>query len=283
MTKPVGYVNGRFVPLANIAIALDDAGFVWGATVTDRLRTFGGRLFRLEAHLARFRQSCHLARVPLSVADADLAEVSRQLVAQDFTGRELSLVWLATPGQPVSGPTLIAYTRPLDENRIARLHASGARLATAAAGVAVDPRIKHRSRLNWWVAAADARERDPEAEPLLLDRVSGHVLETPTANVLAVLDGVVTSPMTGTVLPGVSLTVVRELCQAHAIPFAEQALTVGDLGVASEVFLTNTTYCVAGVARLDGRPVPFPGPILNRLLDAWTERVGTPVRVAARS
>jgi branched-subunit amino acid aminotransferase/4-amino-4-deoxychorismate lyase len=282
MSEPVGYLNGRFVPAAEIALPLSDAGVVWGAVVTDRLRTFGGRLFRLDDHLRRFRQSCELARVPQPRPDADLAATSERVVAENFAGHDLSVVWLATPGHGPE-PTLIAYTQPIDAGRILRLHRHGARLVTRPAAPASDPRIKHRSRLPWWVAARQVVGVDPEAEPLFLDPATGHVLETPTANLVAVLEGVLTSPPAGTILDGVSLGVVRELCQMNAIPFAERPLTVADVHGASEVLLTNTTYCVAGVSRLDDRPVPVPGPILNRLLDAWTDLVGAEVRAPGGS
>lgn len=281
MTAPIGYVNGRFVPVAEIAIPLDDAGFVWGATVTDRLRTFNGRLFRLPEHLSRFQQSCDLTRVPHSRPDSELAAASERLVADNWSGQDMAIVWLATPGR--DAPTLIAYTQPLDWHRIARVRYSGAHLVPTPFATGIDPRVKHRSRLVWWIATQQVHEQYPDADPLLVDPGSGHVLETPTANLIAVLDGVVTSPPTATVLPGVSLGVVRELCQGLAIPFAERALTVADLHRASETLLTNTSYCVAGVSRIDGRPVPFPGPILQRLLDAWTELVGTNVRPSAES
>jgi branched-chain amino acid aminotransferase len=282
MSASIGYIDGRFVPAADIALPLNDAGVVWGAVVTDRLRTFGGRLFRLDDHLRRFRQSCALAHVPQSRSDADLAAASERLVAENSAGHDLSVVWLATPGHG-SEPTLFAYTQSIETGRIVRLNRLGARLIATPAALASDPRIKHRSRLPWWVAAQQVAAVDPEAEPLFLDPTTGHVLETPTANLVAVLDGVLTSPPAGTILDGISLGVVRELCWAIAIPFAERPLTLADLHRASEVLLTNTTYCVAGVSRLDDRPVPFPGPILKRLLDAWTELVGVDVRAPGGS
>lgn len=279
------YLNGRFVPAHDVALPLGDAGVVWGALVTDRLRTFNGRPFRLAEHLRRFRQSCQLARVPQPRTDADLETFSERLVSENAAGDELALVWLATPGPVASptGPTLIAYTQALDRERISRLYRTGARLVTTVVGQPLDPRVKHRSRLGWWIANQDVQGLDSVAEPLFVDPQTGHVRETPTANLVAVLSGVVTSPPTGTVLDGVSLGVVRELCRAGGIPFAERAMTAADLALASEVLLTNTTYCVAGVSRIDELDVPFPGPILHRLLDAWTELVGSEVRPRAES
>ena len=45
MTEPVAYLNGLFLPAHQAALPIDDAGFVLGATVTEQLRTFRGRLF----------------------------------------------------------------------------------------------------------------------------------------------------------------------------------------------------------------------------------------------
>ena len=60
---------------------LHDAGFVWGATVTDLCRTFRHRLFRLSDHLDRFRDSCRRARVSLDANDEQLTAIAEQLVA----------------------------------------------------------------------------------------------------------------------------------------------------------------------------------------------------------
>jgi branched-chain amino acid aminotransferase len=282
------YLNGRFVPAGEVTLPLNDAGHLWGAVVADRLRTFNGRLFRLDDHLRRFRQSCDLARIPQPVLDDRLREASEKLVELNRGPHELTLVWLATPGPvapvvrvspgPTPCPTLVAYTTPLEAARYRRIIRDGIRLQSVVTADSIDPRIKHRSRLAWWIAVQRAHDLDPDADALFLEPASGHVLETPTANLVAVLEGVVTSPPAGTVLDGISLNVVKELCRAANIPFAHRAMTLSDLALASEVLLTNTTYCVAGVSRIDEFRVSFPGPILRRLLDAWTELVGTDVR-----
>lgn len=288
MNAPLAYQSGQFIPGSQLSISVEDAGFVWGATVTDRLRTFGGRLFRLEEHLQRFRKSCTNARVRLIETGAQLTAISERLVDANRGEGELSVVWLATPG-PIAGfaasrltegarPTLIAYTLPIDPSRSARLLQLGASLISVPAGSAVDPRIKHRSRLPWWIASEKAHERDPDAQPLFLDSHCGYALETPTSNLLAVIDGQVISPPTGTVLEGVSLGVVKDLCERLGLRFWRDNLEREDLSDASELLLTNTTDCVVGVSRLDDEPFPFPGSVLGSMLDAWSELVGVDLR-----
>jgi branched-subunit amino acid aminotransferase/4-amino-4-deoxychorismate lyase len=283
MAPPLAYLNGRFLPLSEVAIPLDDAGFVWGATVTDRLRTFNGRLFALDAHLRRFRRSCDLACVPQPVPNAQLGRITEYLVRENRHGGELSATWIATPGagsgsRMAPSPTLIAYTSPLDAQQFDRQAAHGIHLIPVPATLAVDPRVKHRSRLPWWIARREVESREALAEPLLIEPGFDTVLETPTANFLSVLDGAVVSPPRETVLPGVTLGVVEDLCRHLGIRFSERRLTLPDLHHASEMLLANTIYCLAGVSRLGDRSVPFPGPMLDRLLDTWSQWVGVDIR-----
>lgn len=287
MSLSLAYCNGRFLPYEEVALPPDDAGFVWGATVTDRLRTFNGRLFALDAHLRRFRQSCTLARVPQPVPDAKLARITEHLVRENRGDGEVSAVWVATPGPvaaaaPTEGdepsPTLLAYTLPLDPGQFEQRHREGARLIPVVAPLGVDPRVKHRSRLPWWIARDEVQALDADAEPLLIDPDGELVLETPSANVLVVIGGVMLTPPADRILNGITLGVVEELSRQLGIPFGKAALTLADLASASEVILANSTYCLAGVSRIAGHDVPFPGPMLHRLLDAWSELVGVDVR-----
>jgi branched-subunit amino acid aminotransferase/4-amino-4-deoxychorismate lyase len=283
MPDPQAYVHPQFVPAGSVRLSLHDAGIVWGATVTDRLRTFNGRLFRLDDHLRRFRESCRTARVRVEVTDERITEVSNQLaVSNREPAWELSLVWVATPGTAsrfatapdMRLPSFVAYTESLTPLTNRRIRQQGVRLLSRPCTLGVDPHVKHRSRLAWWIATEEVREIDQDADPLLLDPGTGAVLETPTANIVAVLDGVLVSPPRASVLDGVSLRVVEELSRTLGLTFEERRLTLADLGRASEVLLTNTTYCLAGVSRLDDAPVTYPGPILARLLDSWSELVG---------
>ena len=73
VNEPLAYLNDWFLPERLACLALNDAGFIWGATVTDLCRTFRRRPYRLADHLARFRRSCELALVPQPVPDDELA------------------------------------------------------------------------------------------------------------------------------------------------------------------------------------------------------------------
>src|SRR5258708_2195876 len=102
MPSFLAYQSGQYKPLDEVSIALNDAGFVYGATVTDQCRTYRQKPFRLEEHVRRFRRSCELCRVTQLYSDEALTEIIERLIAENskHVGSEIewSIIWLATPG-----------------------------------------------------------------------------------------------------------------------------------------------------------------------------------------
>ena len=293
---PLVYLNGDFREQSAAALALNDAGFVMGVTVTDLCRTFRHQLFHLDDHLRRFRQSCDLAQVPQPRADAELTDIANQLVSHNAArlspSLDLALVMFATPGAigyylgndggpGDAAPTFGMHTFPLPFARYVRQFREGAQLVTPAIPqippCSVDPRIKQRSRLHWWLASREVSAKALGASALLLDE-TGCVTETAAANFLIVRQGVVLSPPRSSILSGVSLLVMEEICHDLGIPFREQPLPLADCLTADEALLASTPYSIAGVRELNGVALHWPGPIFRRLLAAWNERVGLDIQ-----
>lgn len=292
MREPLAYFQGRLLPQSQAGLTLHDAGFVWGATVTDLCRTFGGRLFRCADHLRRWRAGCAAVGIDVAVPDAEITANAEELVAHNLglasPGTDLALVLFATPG-PIgyylgepggigeAPATWGMHTFPLPLERYRPLFERGAQLWVPSVPqvppACVDPRIKQRSRLHWWLAEREVRQTAPGHQALLRSD-AGHLTETAAANFLVVVDGTVIAPPEGTVLEGVSLGVTAELCAAAGISFQRQVITLEEAWLADEAWLCGTAFCLAGVARLHGREIPWPGPILQQLEAAWIEHVG---------
>src|SRR5437899_683127 len=102
MNEPLVYLNDWFLPQHLGSLALNDAGFIWGATITDLCRTFAHKPFRLGDHVRRFRESCRTACVPLLRTDDELCERAERLIAHNAAllspEDDLALVLFATPG-----------------------------------------------------------------------------------------------------------------------------------------------------------------------------------------
>lgn len=293
MNTPLAYLNGRFLPFSDTALPLHDAGFVSGATIVDNARTFRQRLFRWPDHLARFRRDCESCFVPLEATDEQITAAAEELIAHNAKllppGGELQLVTFATPGplgfylgEPANGPpTLGMVTYPLPFARYRRFFTEGVTLAVVGHQpvddtAIVSPRTKHRSRMVWWKAEALARRppHPPGAVALLLDGPGGSITETAIATFACVLGSLVFLPSYRTRLDGISEQVLSELCDTGV---CEAPLPLASVPEMSEAMLTGTGFCVAGVRRIDGHELPWPGPVFQQLLAAWSDLVGVDI------
>jgi branched-chain amino acid aminotransferase len=245
MNAPLAYLNGRFLPFAEAALPLHDAGFVSGATVVDNARTFRRQLFRWPGHLARFRRDCSACYIPLEASDAELTAAAEELVEHNAgllsPGGELQLATFATPGPLgflVGGstngpPTLGMATYPLPFERYRPFFTSGVTLALAGSQSAdpadlLPPRVKHRSRLHWHIASQALRDAawplawqqpppvgDPSVVPVVINQAGA--ADTSIGSILAVHGDTVLVPVPDSVQESISVKVVRELCASTGL------------------------------------------------------------------
>jgi branched-chain amino acid aminotransferase len=205
--------------------------------------------------------------------------------------QDLAIVIFVTPGPnrglaagiPADcGPTVCVHTTVIPSPVWGALATTGVRLVTPEVRQmppeSIDPRLKHRSRLHWYLAEQQARRQDPQAWALLLDG-RGHVSETASGN-LMIYDGArLLTPHAEKVLGGISQQVVGRLAAAAGIPTVQTDLSVADVLVAREAFLTSTGYCLLPVTHLNGRAVGDgrPGPLAQRLFRDWSAEVGVDI------
>lgn len=314
MTAPIAYLNGQFLPFAEAALPLHDAGFVSGATVVDNARTFRHKLFRWPDHLARFRRDCDACYVPLEATDEQLTATAEELISHNTRllprGGELQLVTFATPGplgfylgEATSGPpTLGMATYPLPFARYRKFFTEGVTLAVAGmqhsdTADLLPPRVKHRSRMLWHIAERTlhdptSRFHRPGAVPVVVNQLG--IADTAVGCILAVAGDRVIRPVAGTVLESISAKVMNELCGTVGLKCTDEPIdfryfcrsikpgeSKGIIGRVSELLLAGSGFCVAGVQRFaigkQSREYTWPGPVFRKLLAAWNDLVGVDI------
>ncbi len=289
--QPQAYYNGKWIPAAQAAVPVWDTGFVLGATVAEQLRTFNGKLFRLDAHLERLRHSLELVGVDPGVSIAELGRIAQDLATANYQllapGDDLNLTMFFTPGVyptmaalgGAPGPTSCIHTFPIPFQLWSGKYTHGDAVVTTDIEQ-VSPRswpreLKCRSRMHYYLADQHARQLDPGARALMIDG-DGFVTEATTANLLAYYpDAGLVGPPKAKVLPGVSLKVLLELARDAGIAYVERDLTPADVAAAQEVLLASTTVCVVPVVRFNRQPVGGgkPGPIYRTLIESWSRLV----------
>lgn len=299
MQEPIVYLKGEFLPASEAKLNIYDFGIVLGATVTDQLRTFRHEPFRLEEHVGRLFESAKYARLDVPIDSDEVVAATEELVRRNAAllppDGDLGVVYFLTPGENLGyagsaanfeavEPTFCIHSFPLPFAAFRRLYTEGAHVVTPSTRhvppQCLDQKIKHRSRLHWWIAEKEARLGDPEAIPLLLD-LHGNLTECSGANLLLVKKGVVYSPRAGNILRGESRAVVADICGELGIAFESVDLQTHNAINADEMFLVTTPYCMAPITRINGLSIgdgAITGPVFERLLAAWSKRVGVDIR-----
>lgn len=298
-TEPLVYLNGKLLPANQASLSIFDFGIVIGATITDLLRTFGGRPYRMDDHIRRFYDSCKYARIEPPVPPEECARITADLIAHNAAllppSADLAVVYFITPGvntmyagsaggSSARQPTLCIHSFPMPFGLFRNYFEAGVRLIVPSTRHippdCIDPKIKHRSRLHWWLAEREVKSMDPAAVPLLLDS-GGNLTETSGANFLLVREGVVYSPTSRNILRGVSRNVVKEICRKTGIPFDERDLQVYDALTADEAFLVSTPFCIAPVVSVNGVSIgsgAVGGPVFETILAQWSTEVRIDIR-----
>ena len=222
----LAYWNGQLVPTASLAVPVFDAGFIQGLTVAEQLRTFGGKIFRIEDHLKRLLRSLEIVGVDPGLSQSQFADVIHDMVKRNHAllddGDDIGVALWVTPGpykkfESITrpGPNVCCHTHPLDFHSWVEQYESGVRLVTSKIRqVSTEnwpAELKCRSRMHYYLADKEAREADPKARALLLD-LDGFVCEASTANILAYIEGEgLVAPLQEKILPGISMSVLKEL------------------------------------------------------------------------
>jgi branched-chain amino acid aminotransferase len=288
----VAWFNGKIVRESEVLIPFRDQGFTRGDAVFDMTRSFNGRAFRLEEHVARLYRSLRyldldpgLSPAEMVAVSADVLERNRHLLApgEDYwLAQRVSRGIHPVPGDNWDhyGPNVIVECMPLPLRERARCFRDGIEVITSSLRRtppdSLSPRAKMHQYLNLVLADREVKAQNRDAWAVLLD-VNGNLAEGQGSNIFLARDGGLLTPRERYVLPGVSRQTIIDLAGELAIPFAEADLDLYDAYTADECFLTSTSLCICGVKTLNGRSLgadTVPGPVTRRLTDAYKDLVG---------
>ncbi|MDE0357778.1 MAG: aminotransferase class IV [Gammaproteobacteria bacterium] len=284
-------INGRLVHRDEAGVSPFDSVVQGGDAVWEGLRLYGGRIFKLEEHLARLRASAlALAFAEIPSNEEIVEEIRRTLAAnrmRDNVHVRLTLTRGVKhtsgmdPRLNRSGPTLIV----LAEHKAPVYDRSGLRLVTSALRRfdpdALDPKIHHANLLQSILAKIEANAAGAD-DALMLDR-RGFIAETNATNFFVVTGGVVMTGRAVACPEGITRATVLELCDVNGIPSRVKDLSLTEAYRADEAFCTGTMGELASVTEIDGRTIGDgkPGPMTARLSDLFRELTGLAGTVVA--
>jgi branched-chain amino acid aminotransferase len=261
-----------------------------GDAVWEGLRVYQGRIYGLDAHLARLHRSAHVLGFAAIPDTADIVTAVRETLAANAMTDGVHIRLTLTRGVKVTsgmdprlnqaGCTLIV----LPEYKAPVYDTSGLRLITASTRRpgpdVLDPKIHHNNLLNSILAKMEANVAGAD-DALMLDG-RGFVAETNATNLFAVVAGKLSTPYALACPEGITRATVLTIAPAAGIVCEERDISLAEMYTADEVFCTGTMGEIAGVVEIDGRTIGKPGvgPVTQRVAELYRAHAvahGTPI------
>ncbi|OPX77104.1 MAG: branched-chain amino acid aminotransferase [Methanosaeta sp. PtaB.Bin039] len=283
-------MDGKYVTREEAAVSVFDHGFLYGDGVFEGIRAYGGRVFRLEAHVRRLFDSAQaiLLKIPMTqqeMSDAILETLRRNNLKDAYirpiVTRGIGDLGLDPRKCMVASVIIIAVEWGAMYGDLYETGLTGVTVTVRRnSPAALPPNIKSLNYLNNILGKIEANIKGGD-EAIFLD-ADGTVSEGSGDNIFVIRDGVINTPPTLNNLRGVTRQAVIDTARAAGMPIREIQLGLFDLYTADEIFVTGTAAELAPVVKIDGRIIGSgkPGPItrlLSKQFAECTRSEGTPI------
>lgn len=276
----IGLIQGRFLPLADALVPLEDRGYQFGDGVYEVIRTYQGVPFQLEAHLERLQTSAQAIQLALPYQDAEwkrmiiegirLAEYPECKiyiqVTRGVAPRDHAFPQNVGPSAVMTIREMLPVPLPVSTRGVNVLVIEDIRWGRCD--------IKCLNLLPNVLARQQARSLQAFEAVFVRD---DQVTEGAISNVFMVNAGVVvTCPVGPQLLAGVTRQLVLELAKQEGISIEERVISLTEFKEAAEIFLTGTTIEILPVVKVNGAPLNsgLPGPITSTLINRFQSLVG---------
>lgn len=275
----IAYVNGRYLPLAQAKVHVEDRGYQFGDAVYEVCEVRQGRLIDERRHLARLKRSLDELQIKLPMSPVALGIVLREVIARNRIGYGIVYLQVSrgvarrdhafpTPEVP---PSVVVTARPLNARRNEALAAAGIAVASVPDNRWGRVDIKTTGLLPN-VLARQAAIAQGARDAWFVDK-DGMVTEATSANAWIVTQAgrVVTRPADHGILKGITRTVLFDVIKAQGLSVEERAFTLLEAYAAREAFVTAASQIVLPVVRIDGHAIGEgkPGPVATALRRAF--------------
>jgi D-alanine transaminase len=275
----VAYVNGAYLPLRRASVSIMDRGLQFADSIYEVWAIRGGRLFDVDAHMARLQRSLAELRIAPPMNEASLMAVMRETMRRNRVTDGIVYVQVSRGAAnrdhvfPASGtnPTLIVTAKNLDRSAIAKRAATGITVISAPETRWQRRDIKSVNLLPNVLARQAAKEKGA-FEAWFVDE-NGYVMEGTSSNAWIVdANGVLrTRELSFDILHGVTRGAVLKLAQERQMKVEERPFTIDEAKTAREAFITAASNAATAVVEIDGVRVGDgkPGPVTEALRAAY--------------
>jgi branched-chain amino acid aminotransferase len=261
---PIIWLDGEWHDRSTAMVSVYDHGLLYGDGVFEGIRVYGGKIFRLAAHMERLYDSAKAIWLTIPMPREEMEAVTAEAVRRSGIA-EAYIRHVVTRGVgdlgldprkcPKPSVLIIVDTIKLWPEQV---YEAGLDVITAGTPIphreSLSPRVKSLNYLAHILAKIEGIQAGAD-EVLMLDS-SGAVAEGSGQNVFVVKHGrLLTPPPYAGILKGVTRDVVIELAVEAGYKVEESILNRYDVYTADEAFFTGTASELVAIRRVDGRVI----------------------------
>ncbi|MHC4948013.1 MAG: aminotransferase class IV [Planctomycetota bacterium] len=289
------WLNGEFLERDAARLSVFDAGLQHGVGLFETMSARHGRVFRVDAHVRQLAESARALLLserlrPDPLAEAVARTVERNGLAESrvrltVTGGDLNPLPAAGNGRGRVDPTVLVVAQPPTAYPDAFFEQGIVAAVADGRDNPLDPMAGHKT-LNYWprIRALQAAAARGAGEALWFT-VTNHLSAGSVSNAFLVRDGRLLTPyargeeedgaLAAPVRPGITRAAILEAATRLGLETERRMLDVEAVLGADEIFLTNSSWGVLPVVRVERQAIGDGevGSITLDLRAAWMEMV----------
>jgi branched-chain amino acid aminotransferase len=288
MPKSV-WLNGQLMEMESATTSVADHAHLYGDGLFEGIRIYGRKVFKLDEHLKRLYHGIRYLGYEMTIGIDELrsivlsvckeAEIDNGYIRLNVTrGTGLGL----DPKNINRSPNVMVMVSSLNLYP-KEAYEMGLGVVTTSFRVipadALDPRVKCIGRYASNILAKQEANRAGAGEGLMLNH-QGQIAECTGDNLFLITGKLIRTPHPSCgILQGITRDTVIQLARQAGYTVEETFLTIIDVMMADEAFLTGTAAEVIPMVSLDNRKIGCgtPGDITRELMNLYREHTATGV------
>ena len=242
------FLNGKIMPIENANLNITDLALLRGYGVFDFFKAIDGRPIFMEDHLDRFENSTWLLGLKVPYSRVELRRNILELIRINHHNL-LGIKLVCTGGYSLDGynpaeiPNLFMVAKPFKMHPFDK----GLKLMT----VEHQRELAEIKSINYIKPISVVAHLHLSSSDDVLYHSDGHITESSRGNIFIVKNGVLITPDAG-ILKGITRKRILQFAP-KVMPIELRAVTLEEVMVADEVFMTGSTKRIAPITMIDNK------------------------------
>ena len=261
------WFDGKYVPIEKANVPVTTHAIHYGTSIFEGIRAYWNsknlHIFRLDDHIARFRNSGKYYSISLNFSDDEIKKAIINLCKKNKMKKSCYIRPFYFVGQyginlhvTEKAPTQVAvfmfpFGDLFNKNGITAGVSSWRKFSVSS----IPPQAKMGGNYLNSILATQESKRNGYDEAILLDKF-GNVSEAPGENIFLILNNeIITPPTSSSALKGITRDSVFMLANDRNYIVTEREITRSELYIADEIFLSGTAAELTPIIKVDNRKI----------------------------